>query len=223
MPKLKNLDHWLLTHPKYTVDVTTLMLILASSTSALPSNSNVNRLKTNKEIAQFSTLNLSNTKSSSNTSNINTLKSSTKIRSSSPSTSTTATSTSLTTTLRSAEGSSSKVVSVTSSSSEMVNTTSSTKSNLVSNTAVAFSLENTLQTPVLNKNTGVLLPIDKWPLLANLATWLDKNPEFNVQQNHASFIKVFLALEQFYKTKFLSLLLGLFFNFFLLNFSFIFL
>lgn len=187
LPKLKNLDQWLSSHQKYTVDVTTLMLILASSVSSTPTNLNANRSKSvsNKESAQSASL--GNLKiSNCNSANSKTLKNLTKTK---PLASSNA-ALNVSSSRSSTEPCSSKSVSSTKSalqtSSNYTNTPSTSK---LSNTP-AFSLENALQIPVVHKNTGVLLSMEKWPLLANLSTWLDKNLDFNVQQNHASLVKV---------------------------------
>uniref|UniRef100_A0A915Q7V9 Uncharacterized protein n=1 Tax=Setaria digitata TaxID=48799 RepID=A0A915Q7V9_9BILA len=46
---------------------------------------------------------------------------------------------------------------------------------------------------VYQRSTGTLLSTDKWPLLKNLASWLDKHPDFNVHSSSASLAATILA------------------------------
>lgn len=43
---------------------------------------------------------------------------------------------------------------------------------------------------VFQRSTGTLISVDKWPLLKNLASWLDKHPECNVHSSCASLAAV---------------------------------
>lgn len=43
---------------------------------------------------------------------------------------------------------------------------------------------------VFQHSTGALVSADKWPLLKNLASWLDKHPDYNVHSTSASLAAV---------------------------------
>lgn len=167
------MDQWLLTHPKYAVDVASLMVILASSNLVIPTNLNTNRSKpvNNKESANFAALGNQKISGNNSAATSNTIKNLSK-------------------TTHHISPSTSNTVSTASTTTCSINETSSTKTTKLSNTTTAFSLDNSLQISVLHKNTGALMPIEKCPLLTNLSTWLDKNPDYNVHQNHALLVKV---------------------------------
>ncbi|VDN01887.1 unnamed protein product [Thelazia callipaeda] len=161
-PKVKNLGPWLSAHPKYVLDIP------SPAASAVPPVLQSASLKrTEKESKAISA---TQDKSSANKEgSMDSLSKETTATQSIPSSSK-ATATALI--LEPGE------VPRTSPSTSTVNISSATS---ISSTALTDQ-----RVAVFQRSSGTLVSADKWPLLKNLVSWLDKHPEYNVHSSSTS-------------------------------------
>ncbi|VDN23903.1 unnamed protein product, partial [Gongylonema pulchrum] len=171
-PKLKNLGPWLTAHPKFILDIppTTPTVMPTSAQSAHPKSVEKSETKTISKALEKA--------SGSKDSKDPPIKQETSAIQTTPSSSKTA----ATPMLEPGEIPRSLAAANSCGSSGVLSSAAAAAA-AASLASMSFSEQ---PVAVFHRSTGALVPADKWPVLKNLSSWLDKHPDYNVHSTSAS-------------------------------------